>query len=471
MSVNRFTALRLVWPPALNSIRHRLRLELLIVGLIIFSLGSLGLGRLIGSQVNDLLDYQLEQLARSLMAHDLILQTDDRPEDPARHLIIRIINPQGQRLYDSDDEVDITADAPLGFSDLSDQAGGYPDGLRVFTLEGPQNRIQIMQSQALRNALRSDATRDALWLALPGLLLLTLWVGMAVQRAFRPLDTLSEALKLRHPNSLTPVILTPCPKELNAPVSALNDLLHRLDQALQAQRRFTGDAAHELRTPLAALRLQVQNLAHADDPIHRTAQIGTVLKAIDRCTHLITQLLTLARADESVNPSTWAPVCLHAVAQDALVQYALEASHHDVELALDDASDHAEVLGQAGELQRLIGNLLSNAIKHSPTCGTVGVGLCLDGPHHVVLTVTDEGTGMPPAQRARAFDRFYRGTMGQDLPGAGLGLAIVEQIAERHSATVSLRDNPCGRGLQAEVRLPRWAAPTTVPSAIPVGAP
>jgi two-component system, OmpR family, sensor kinase len=343
----------------------------------------------------------------------------------------------------------VPQDTPAGFSNASNAgpSGLFPEGLRVYTLQGPRKRIQVMQSLSLRRSLHWDTVWRSLWPALAAIVVLSVWIGVALRRALRPLDVLSAALLARRSDALTPIELQPCPDELVTPVQSLNDLLRRLDLALQTQRRFTGDAAHELRTPLAALRLQAQNLAESTDLSTRQAQGRELLRGIDRCTHLISQLLALARQDERAQ-AEWMPVSLRNLARDALIDHAAEAASRDVELALEEGPD-ASVQGHAGDLQRLLGNLLANAIRHAPPGSGVSVAVA-PGATGAVLRVVDDGPGMPPQDRARAFDRFFRGEHAS--PGAGLGLAIVQQIAERHGAQVSLQDKASGSGLVAEVR-------------------
>ena len=431
------------------SIRQRLSLHLLLVGSALALLGSLLAGWLVARQVNELLDYQLEQVARSLVANDLSLRRNDRPEDPARHLLIRIVDPVDGTVYESDDDVRIDTGIAQGFSDQVDRAGTYPEGLRVFTLQGPRRLIQVMQPLSLRTTLRREAAWDALLPALVTLGGLIVALGAAVRNALRPLDRLSDALRQRQPDSLEPVQLQPCPRELQAPVASLNDLLTRLQRARSAQQRFVGDAAHELRTPMAALRLQVQALTMTTDPAQRTEQEARLLGSIDRCTHLITQLMALAREDEA--PPQGSPrhsVSLRTVASEVLVNLSAMAAQRDVELALEEGED-ATVPGVAGDLQRLLANLVDNAIKHAPAHSAVSVSVRQrDGQAEWV--VDDRGPGMSPSLRPRAFDRFFRGQ--GDQPGAGLGLSIAAQIAQRHQARIELGDRDDGPGLRAVVR-------------------
>lgn len=434
----------------MSSIRRRLRTELLLVGAVMTVLGSVSVGWLVGREVDDLLDYQLEQVARSLVANDLTLRPNDRPEDAARHLVIRIVAPDDRLVYTSDDDVDVDVNAPLGFSNQPDRAETYPEGVRLFTLKGNRNRIQVMQPLSLRAALRWDAALDALWPAMLSLGVLAVWVGVALRSGFQPLDELSSLLKSRQADSLEPVALAECPDELQPAVRALNGLLERLQDAMRGQQRFISDAAHELRTPMAALRLQTQALGLCRSAEERTAQQQRVLDGIDRCSHLISQLMALARQDE-MPESPWSDVSLRAVASEVLINLSVMAGQRDVQLALAEGAD-AVVRGVAPDLARLLSNLVDNAIKYAPAGTTVDVSV-VGQPDESVWVVEDRGPGMPLAQRQRAFDRFYRGE--HDQPGAGLGLAIVTQIARRHGAHVRLDARHDGPGLRATVHFPK----------------
>lgn len=429
------------------SIRKRLIVRMTAIGTVCALFTSAVVGWQVGNQVSDLLDYQLEQVARSLVANDLVLRPAERADDPARHLIIRLLDHAGNIRYESDGDVSVSAQTPDGFSDQTDLNDTYSDGLRVFTLVAPRGRIQVMQPLSLRASIRRDAAIEAFWPAALTLIGLMLVLWTTLRAALKPLDTLSEELHHRQPTSLAPIVLKDCPQELQAPVESLNGLLLRLHQARHMQQRFVSDAAHELRTPMAALRLMIQNLMQEHSTTDRQALEKQVLKSIDRCTHLIAQLMLQAREDENTDaPST--TVNLRQIATDTLISLSAMAAHHDVELALEGDQD-VVVMGSASDLQRLLSNLVDNAIKHTAKHTVVSVTLQTDeaGPRWLV---DDQGPGMTPAQRQRAFDRFFRGD--HDKPGSGLGLSIAAQIADRHGARIELQDRPGQEGLRVMVQ-------------------
>jgi signal transduction histidine kinase len=233
-------------------------------------------------------------------------------------------------------------------------------------------------------------------------------------------------------------------------VQELNRLLVRLDRAFSAQRAFIADAAHELRSPLTAVRLQLQLLDRATDESAAHAARARLGEAVDRAAHLIEQLLTLARNEPRDALSELRPMPLETPAMEAIADaHALAQSRHiDLELR---SQAGAQVLGDPAALRTLTRNLLDNAVRHTPGHGKVLVSIAATDAG-ATLEITDTGPGIPEADRARAFDRFYRRATAPE-GGSGLGLAIVKAIAERHAATVALADGP-GGGLRVTVSFP-----------------
>jgi two-component system OmpR family sensor kinase len=232
-------------------------------------------------------------------------------------------------------------------------------------------------------------------------------------------------------------------------VRALDDLLGRLGDALSAQRSFVADAAHELRTPLAALELQVQLVDRAPDEAGRAAALADLRAGLGRMTHVVQQLLTLARAEPDAGAVlAGEPVSLSELVAQVIADHALLAEARQVDLGTARTAEDAVVLGDPASLRALLANLVDNAIRYSPEGGRVDVdaGVLAGRPY---LEVSDHGHGIPEAERERVFDRFYRRGDGS-YTGSGLGLAIVRAIAERHAASVALGDTP-GGGLTVRV--------------------
>jgi two-component system OmpR family sensor kinase len=253
-------------------------------------------------------------------------------------------------------------------------------------------------------------------------------------------------LAQRQADDLSPVSDAELPDEVQPLVSELNLLFERVQRAFAAQQHFVADAAHELRSPLAALRLQLQGLQRAGDDTARAAAAERLSAGIDRATRLVEQLLTLARQEASTAGAE--PVDLRAVAQLALADVAPAAQARGMDVGLLDSAP-ATVPGNAEALRMLVRNLLDNAIKYTPTGGQVDLQVRVH-EGQAVLTVEDSGPGIAPQHRDRAMQRFVRIT-ADGAPGSGLGLAIVQAIAQAHGAAVALGTSARLGGLQVVV--------------------
>ncbi|MFZ5540675.1 MAG: ATP-binding protein, partial [Pseudomonadota bacterium] len=271
---------------------------------------------------------------------------------------------------------------------------------------------------------------------------------LIVRRVTASVVGFSQAIDARTPGDATPVRLDALPEEL-APVGhAVNRLLARVDEALRHERTLTADAAHELRTPLAALRAQAQVALRARADAERSEALRELIGGVDRAARAVESVLTLARLDaERIDVAALATVRLDGLARLVAAEFDATARARGVALELDVPA--LEVRGDADALAILLRNLLDNALRHA--AGRVRVqARALD--HAIALTVADDGPGMPAEQRSRAFDRFYRGAEGG---GAGLGLALVKRIAALHGGDASFVDGLGGRGLGVEVVLAR----------------
>jgi two-component system OmpR family sensor kinase/two-component system sensor histidine kinase QseC len=226
--------------------------------------------------------------------------------------------------------------------------------------------------------------------------------------------------------------------------------LERLQRAFSVQRAFISDAAHELRSPLTALRLQLQLLDRAPDELARVEARSRLGAAVERAIHLVEQLLALARSEPQEASPGFATVDLSAVTAEGISDAHDLATSRHIDLGLD-ATPNLKIRGDPEALRVLVRNLVDNAARYTPPHGSVQVRCCAT-PDEAVLEVTDTGPGIAPADRERVFDRFYRRAAAQES-GTGLGLAIVKAIAERHGAHVSLDDAP-GGGLHVAVKFP-----------------
>jgi len=415
------------------------------------------------AEADTLFDYHMQQTALALRSG---LPVDAQglgpgldPEDENHEFIVQVWTNEGLRIFESAVGAALPQIAVLGFTNVQARGGTY----RVFSMQTRSQVIQVAQNMAVRRDMaRTLALRTLAPLAfMAPLLVLAVWWG--VSRSLAPVERVRRQLAQRQADDLSPVSDAQLPDEVQPLVSELNLLFERVQRAFDAQQHFVADAAHELRSPLAALRLQLQGLQRAGDDTARAAAIERLSAGIDRATRLVEQLLTLARQEARASSlaARSEPVDLRAVAQLALADVAPAAQARAMDLGLL-ASDSASVPGNAEALRMLVRNLLDNAIKYTPRGGQVDLqircaGGGTGGPGAVLLTVEDSGPGIAEAHRARVMQRFVRET-ADAAPGSGLGLAIVQTIAQAHGATVVLGASPRLGGLRVEVQFPGGAA-------------
>jgi two-component system OmpR family sensor kinase len=300
------------------------------------------------------------------------------------------------------------------------------------------------------------ARQAALRVIVPLLLLLPLMAAAAawiIARAMRPLKSITTQIEHRDIHSLSPVAAADLPAEVSPLVDELNRLLGRLAAAFASQRDFVADAAHELRSPLTALSLHLQLVDRARDDNERAIATTRLRAAIDRATHLVSQLLTLARNEPQGVPVNSIPASLATIVRDALSEVQPLAQQRRIRIEFDESAD-ATVRADTEALRILVRNLLDNAIRYSPEDSTVRVRAARS-PAGAVLEVADEGPGIAPSDRSRAFARFYRAPDASE-GGSGLGLAIVKAIAERHGAQIALESGD-PHGLRVVVTFPAAA--------------
>jgi two-component system OmpR family sensor kinase len=405
-------------------------------------------------EVDELFDKVLQDLAHSLQDSAVVAgETQSRRiPPPAAHdldLMSQTWSPDGQLRSRSHPFPPLPLEPAEGWT-TRDWRG---EPWRAFTLKTPDGWIQVAQSREER---RETANEIALRLLTPLLVLLPglavlIWLGLG--RGLRPLRDLTRTVEKRSPEALQPIPPEGWPREVGTLVNALNGLLYRLDEALAAQRQFTADAAHELRTPLTALSLQAQVAERAVDPEKRAAALRALRQGIGRASHLVDQLLTLARLDPEAAEAPRVPLRLDDLARTVVGDYSLLAAERGIDLGLAVA-EPALVAGDGGALRILLGTLLDNALRYTPAGGRVDVSVRAKGDA-VWLDVRDTGPGIPESERTRVFDRFYRGT-DQAEPGSGLGLAIARRIADRHGAAIGLADGATGSGLKLSVQFPAY---------------
>jgi signal transduction histidine kinase len=398
------------------------------------------------AEIDGLLDEELRQVALSLREHAFLdLEKLNRAGTaPEQRLLVQIDDARRTAPYRSRDVPPLPAALPAGYATVEHAGQSW----RVFTLVGEVQTIRVAQPQAQRRALALAASGRILWPLLALLPLAAALVWWIVGRALRPLHALEATLAQRTPAALAPLPSESLPLELQPLVHALNGLLTRLGAAFTEQRRLTADAAHALRTPLAALTLQVQLAQRASDT-ERAGALHKLELGVKRATHLVQQLLTLARLDPEAAQQPFAPVDLAALAQEVTEELLPLAQARALRLALH--LQPARVAGLPEALRMALINLVDNALRYTPASGRVEVRVQTTG-NEAEVAVLDDGPGVPEAERERVFDRFYRSTEAT-AGGNGLGLAIVRQVAQLHGGSAVAGLGLDGRGFGVRVRL------------------
>ena len=333
----------------------------------------------------------------------------------------------------------------------------------LYTIVLEDGIVQAAQRGSARQALARESAFRLVVPTVAMLGILALLLTLALKRGLAPLSLAAAEVTARSVETLHPIALATQPVELHLLVGAVNDLMARLGSALALQRHFLADAAHELRTPITALKLQLQLLERASDAGQRETAQNELRAGIERAQHLIEQLLQLSRLAPETPALRREPVDLAGLVRSAVSAFSARADERHIDLgAVIEGAPVVDADSQ--QLAILLNNLIDNALRHTPPGGRIDVGVSLrDGKP--CITVKDSGPGIPESERTLVFDRFYRGPSarpaapagdGADVVqpnGSGLGLAIVRAVADRHGAQVFLSESPQG-GLCVSVQFP-----------------
>jgi two-component system OmpR family sensor kinase len=436
----------------MSSIRRALLVWLLLGLALGVAAAAVGTYLRAREEANELFDYQLKEMAASLTGAPFSaappgLAGGGTGDDA---LVVQIWDRTGVQLYLSQPRRVLPQHAQLGFTTLRTESGEW----RVFSALAGEQVVQVAQPMRARRELAASMALRTIVPLLAVLPFLALLIWFTIAKGLRPLERVAAAVAKRSPTVLEPVAEGGLPHEVQPLVRALNGLLDRLGKALAAQRSFIADAAHELRTPLTAVHLQAQLAERATTDEERRQALADLKAGLARATHLSEQLLTLAREEPGVAERPPVAVDLSELAREVIGDLAPLAEAKAIDLGLN-ASSTAPVKGDPPALRALVSNLVDNALRYTPGGGRVDVGVGAGVGGTVALTVRDTGPGIAPGDRARVFDRFYRGaSAGDAAPGCGLGLAIVKSVAERHGAEIALGDGLDGKGLGVTVSFP-----------------
>ena len=404
-------------------------------------------------------DHALVEIARETSLHlgtaDGRLRFD--MPDAARKVIFN--DPQDTLYYEiTDARGALIAGAPLtgqqpvwarsGPRLFDGQIDGHP--VRIVELHVPAaapdraaGTVRVAETKIKRNELAREIVLSVI---VPQVLLILLagvlvWAG--VVRGLSPLARLQDEIASRSYRDRRPVAAE-VPGEVLPLVDEINKLLERLDSVLTVQNRFIADAAHQLKTPVAALQAQLEIALNDPDPERVRLSLARILTGLERLSRLVSQLLALARNEpEAARTMTRAPVDLAALAFDAAAEWVDAALKKDIDLGFDGARTGVVVEGDQGRLRELLDNLLDNAVRYSVSGGHVTVRV--ETAPAPVVSVSDDGPTIPRDERVRIFERFHR-MLGNSENGSGLGLAIAQEIARLHGARITLSEDVDGVG-------------------------
>lgn len=339
--------------------------------------------------------------------------------------------------------------AENGFSTIESADANW----RVLKLAEGDVQVWVGENISYRRRAINSLVSYSLFPLLPAFVLLATMIWFSVSRGLSPLQALQAEVHKRSGRNLEPIALTKVPLEVHGLVSELNFLLERLRSALEAERRLTGDAAHEIRTPLAALRTHVQVMLRSTDAQFQAHGMQQVNRSVTRITTLMEQILLLARLDSDALIEECYPIDLSSVAEAVVSELSLPAFDKGISLSLEQAP--ATIIGIELWLKILLRNLIGNAIRYTPQGGHIRVRI-EDHPQHAVISVQDDGPGITAQEEGVIFKRFYRGSAASsDGQGSGLGLPIVKRIVEVHRGTIMLAQGLHERGLGVSVSLPK----------------
>ncbi|WDF93699.1 ATP-binding protein [Aeromonas dhakensis] len=387
------------------------------------------------------------------------LRGEDRELTPfghefERNLYFQLLSEQGGILLRSPSAPSQPLGAlALGFNSVTKDNHEW----RTFTLynQDAQTWLIVAERDDERSELASKMatlTMLPLLITLPFLLGLLWWL---ISRGLAPLRQLAQAIGERHPANLSPLTLKIRAQELTPLTNEINRLMHALADTIEREKQFTNEAAHELRTPLAVLRIHSENALAAEDAETRQHSLQKMLLALDRSDRLLRQLLTQARIDNQQGLEL-SELNLNQLLQGTLATLAPIALKKDQQLSLE-GTEQLTVMGQATLLELMFSNLIDNALRYTQAQGEIVVEACQEG-HRVRVDIRDNGPGIPTAALSRLCERFFR-VNPQQGDGVGLGMAIVSRIAQLHGADLDIHNRPEG-GLEVSVLLPTPARQT-----------
>lgn len=440
------------------SLQGRLLLLVLLVSLAVWLATAAIAWKDASHELDELLDGHLAQSAALLVARDI--DADDHDEQLDAPVLHRYAPKVAFQVFHEGRLVLRSPNAPQqpmvaggprlqGFHDVQLAGARW----RVFAARGAERDVQVFvgEQQRSRASILLAVMRSGVWPVAVGLPVLALALWWAVRRGVRPLRTLGDAVARRDGADLRPLEAADAPAEARPLLEALNTHFARIARLLERERRFTGDAAHELRTPIAAIRAQAQVALGAAGDTERRHALERTLEGCDRAARLVDQLLTLSRLEADAAPPAQ-PVDLGALARRMLAELAPASLAKQQALSLD-AEPACVVAGNETLLAVLLRNLVDNAVRYAPAHARIEVRVRREGDA-VLLAVEDSGPGLAAEDLERLGQRFFRAA-GQETVGSGLGWSIGQRIVQAHRGTLHADRSPTLGGLRVLARLPR----------------
>ncbi|HVL44031.1 MAG TPA: sensor histidine kinase N-terminal domain-containing protein [Acidovorax sp.] len=444
------------------SLRRRLLVRLwgpLYLVLILGSLGTIWLAKHVASVVYDRWLYDSAMTLAQQITHDGERSILDMPKaakemfefDSVDEISEEVLSlKHGVLLHNADfpqPPRDLALNTPLFYDS---RIGPRQVRIVAVRLKYPHDEflIQVAQTKRKHESIIEEILRYAVPLLAIVLTLTGVVIWLAVVSGLRVIERFTRSLDRYEPQQLVPLDnVEGVPKELEPLLNALDQLIARVADSQDAQRRFIANAAHQLRTPLTTLQVQTERALRESDETRRVEALTHILTAVTRARHITHQLLTLARSERSGQPIPMTSVDLAELVRDELERWADAAIARHMDLGYDGPDHGVWVAGSPVLLRELIGNLVDNAIRYGRPGGLVTLGLRASP---VAVTVDDDGPGISPPERLLVLERFYRGQEGQG-DGCGLGLPIAKEIAARHGAALRILDHPQGQGTRIEV--------------------
>lgn len=451
----------------IRSIRYFLLISLLLSITVAAAINGVGNYLLDEQVIQPYLDEQLVRVAslieilyqssssNSKMRTDIIGYLGATQPITNQKFFFQVWDKNGHLLLHSSNQLIFSLkDAPLGFSDQVLHKNDW----RIYSFFDQKLNVKIIVAELynLRRELGDDIAHSNANILLITYPVFGILVWFIISLALRSVTRVTNEISNRASTFLEPVQTTEIPVEIKPLVAELNELLQRLKLAFDRNKRFSADAAHELRTPLAALKTHVQVALKAKTNAERAKALQNVIESVDRSSHVVAQLLTLSRLGEEESLTDIKPFDLHKLATEIVAYLAPHALEKNIEIELAPSPAQPIILGNDTAIGIMIRNIVDNAIRYTPENGEVKVAI-IETPSQIILRVTDTGTGIPVELRERVFERFFR-ILGTKASGSGLGLPIVNQIAKLHHAEIVLSTPANGIGLQFEVAFPKYHA-------------